>query len=158
MRRANAASWRIGWDVPEELQFCGYVGELGGCSVTRDHDTPAQSQAGAEWRAWWGALPGRVASIEVGLPDSTNTSPFDRLRTMAARRQAIRQVIFFPPDFPELADAPALQERCRHYWLDFVPSWDIVGGVKWTLTHQLGEQIKRVNLNWVVKPTFRSGW
>jgi hypothetical protein len=63
---------------------------------------------------------------------------------------------FLPPEFAELAGAPALQERCRRYWADLAPGWDIVGGVKWDLTNRLHEQIQRVNLYRIVKASARA--
>lgn len=150
MLRSGGESWQMRCNVPDELRFCGVVGQQEGFSLAdeRSPGIPAE----AAWRDWWERLLARgfdwhMEQVRREMPDRTPQERIAQLREAGARFR----VEFDPPAFPELAHVPGLQRLCQRHWPHFRETWGIAGGEKWELTQRLTEQMRRVRLAPIVR-------
>jgi len=116
------SSWRIGYDMPEDLQFAAHIGRAEGFTPPdgRSASSVAVNESETDWRAWWERLlidnvSLRFERARVAMP---RASFFDQARSVNPAET------YDPPTFAAL-DAPAtIQTLCRrHYpaferWLD----------------------------------------
>jgi hypothetical protein len=143
------APWRIDWDLPEELQFCSYIGQV--------HDFRPDATVGnnvqplkRQWIEWWKQLHSAFASRPdlLSMTTPASASPLAALR-------------YEPPLFPELEDRLHLQTVCREHWLYFNQLWNGPGGGRRQLNQQLAELLRQLDLNELVQKcvqlTGRSG-
>jgi hypothetical protein len=150
MRLAGSASWQVRCDIPEELQFSGYVGEHAGFSLAPDQVPRDPTEAA--WRAWWDALLTQTFGVhaEQMAQELSANSPAEHQALLREAGERARRG-FGPPEFPELAHTPDLQQLCRREWPLFQPGWGIVGGQKWLLSTRMQEQLQRVRLDRLVR-------
>jgi hypothetical protein len=149
MRLAGSASWQVGCDIPEELQFSGAVGEHAGFSLAADQSPRGPTEAA--WRAWWATLLTQTFGVHMDqvaqeMPADSPTQHVARLREAGERTRRA----FGPPEFPELAHTPELQQLCRREWPPFQAEWSGGGGQKAVLVGQMQRQLQRVRPDHVV--------
>lgn len=142
----NTGSWAIACDLPEELQFCAFIGQRENFRV--DSDVPSRSSAETEWRQWWTFLPANIFGVrfESIVKDNPGIPVDDLLRRIDPRESG-----YDPPEFAGLENMPTVQKLCRTHWPFFYTYWGNVDGQKTRLIAKLQTQLRLVRLDRLVR-------
>ncbi|WIG59505.1 MAG: hypothetical protein OJF49_002252 [Ktedonobacterales bacterium] len=153
MRRSNAPSWRIACDFPEDLQFAAYIGQQEQFSLASD--APPRDAAERAWRVWWEALPHWLEERDMQAQQMERATPPVSAQEQMRQIGALYTARYDPPDFASLAATPALRDLCRQHWPVFQMLWSPPGGEKMVLATMLGDQLRNVALNRMVRDCAR---
>ncbi|MCL5997163.1 MAG: hypothetical protein M1546_14070 [Chloroflexi bacterium] len=134
MHRLNSSPWQLQCGFPEYLQLSGIIAQQEGFRL--DGGAPPVSPAEAEWRAWW-------ESLLIPQPENVATT--------SEWGNPWLRVNYDPPTFTRLARWPAVQALCQRHFPTFHQHWGTVGGDKLPMANQLGEQLRRVRIDKIVK-------
>ncbi len=134
------------WDLPEELQFCAYIGQQEAFHPT--DATPLHAPAETEWRVWWEMLPTYTfgARFDAARRQTPETAPRELLQRVDPRDYSR----FDPPDFTRMRNMPALQQLCRSYWPKFHSEWGSAGGNKMRMVTKLHTQLRKIPIDRLV--------
>ncbi|MCE7985891.1 MAG: hypothetical protein DYG89_32335 [Caldilinea sp. CFX5] len=123
--QTNGISWRIGCNFPNELLLWGYIAQQTGFTLGEE---PPRSAVEHAWRTWW-----------------------ERFLPITGVEEKIS--LFQPPNFPNLADTPGLQQVCQQVYPTFHRRWGHVDGLPLvrSVNQKLSTQLRYLNLNQLIK-------
>jgi hypothetical protein len=152
MHVVGSVPWSIRSDTPKELLFLGYIGRQEGFQAPET--APPASSIEAEWQAWWQFLLAHNFDTlgEAVRRDTPGITGIPFLRELGRRHQAV----YDPPRFSVLADRPALQTLCHHWWPEYHREWETVGGSGLAFFEQVSQCLQHLRPNQLVRECVRS--
>lgn len=146
LRRMDPSEWTITWDVPQALQFSGFVGEQAGFRFEPTVETRRGVER--EWYSWWSELPGQIFGVQAEMDQVFRSERALSANAIWSTLGSAEVDGDDAPEFDSLRHQPALRALCREQWPRFEQQW---AATKPALFSQMAHQGAAVRENRIVR-------